>query len=392
MKTNDCAPARLRFAVVSTCPEPWGGSEELWAQAATSLLEQGHSVSAFKTVVDARNPRIQQLKSLSCPVRDLRRPAHLPHRIITLLHFMFMALHLTIRRPDLVVISQGDNYDALHFGKLCDKLKLPYILISQKASQYFWPSDLSRKFRREVFKGALRCFFVSEHNRNLTEDQIGVRLTNAEVVRNPFLVPYHEPLQWPAGEMECLRLACVARLYLMDKGQDMLLRVLAKEKWRNRSVHVSFFGQGINRDGLSELAAKLGVSNVKFAGQTNDVTGIWKTHHALILPSRAEGLPLSLVEAMLCGRPAIVTKVGGNEEILDDGVTGFLAAPIEDSIDGALEQAWARRHELQQMGAMAAARVREMVPPNPAGSFAEILTAVAQRTREGRISDEALIN
>jgi glycosyltransferase involved in cell wall biosynthesis len=377
--------APRRFTMVSTCPEAWGGSEELWSRAASILAERGHRVSAFKTVVDATHPRIQHLKSLSCTVRDLRTPP-LPRRVVTLSHFFSLALHLKARRPNLVVISQGDNYDGLHFGYLCRKLKLPYTLISQKATDHFWPPDQSRKYRRETYEAAARCFFVSRHNQNLTEDQIGTTLSNATVVRNPYLVPSERPLAWPGREDECLRLACVARLYLLDKGQDMLLRVLAREKWKRRNLHVSFFGRGVNGEGLAEMAAKLGVSNVSFEGQTNDVPGIWENHHALILPSRAEGLPLSLVEAMMCGRPGIVTKVGGNAEVVEDRVTGFLADPADGSIDATLEEVWQRRHDLREMGALAARRIRELVSPNPAQDFADMLLEVVD-TLEGTATD-----
>jgi len=358
-----------RFTVVSTCPETWGGSEELWSQAAAVLASEGHQVTAFKTTVDPTHPRIKQLKSLSCSVRNLKS---LPfgQSLLMRSHLVSVALHLKTHRPDLVILSQGDNYDALHFGNLCRKLKVPYILISQKATDHFWPIDTMRKYTRTVFEAAVQSFFVSEHNLKLTEDQIGTKLTNAAVVRNPFLVRAEEPLPWPEGEEAGLRLACVARLYLLDKGQDILLRVLATEKWKARNLHVSFFGRGINREGLEQFASKLGVRNVSFEGQTDDVPGIWKNHHALILPSRSEGLPLSLVEAMMCGRPAIVTKVGGNVEVVDPGVTGFLAAPAADSIDAALEEAWTRRSDLREMGRLAALKIRELVPPNPAEVFA----------------------
>jgi glycosyltransferase involved in cell wall biosynthesis len=361
-----------RFTVVSTCPESWGGSEELWSGAARVLAERGHRVAAFKTALDETHPGIRRLKSLSCTVRNLRRLSSL-QPLATRAHVLSLALHLTARRPDLVVVSQGDNYDGLHFGHLCLKLRIPYALISQKAADHFWPPDASRLYRRNVFRGAARSFFVSEHNRRLTEDQIGETLANAAVVRNPYLVPADGPLPWPGREEECLRLACVARLYLLDKGQDILLRVLAREKWKGRSLRVSFFGRGVNAESLADLAARLGVRNVSFEGQTEDVPGIWKEHHALVLPSRAEGLPLALVEAMMCGRPAVVTKVGGNAEVVEDGVNGFLAAPDEDSLDAALEEAWARRGGLREMGERAALRIRELAPTNPAEEFADAL-------------------
>jgi glycosyltransferase involved in cell wall biosynthesis len=378
----------LSFTLISTCPEPWGGSEELWSGAAVALAGRGHRVSAFKTTLDDSHPTVRRLKSLSCRVRNLPR-LPLPQPLVTRSHLLKVAAHLTKRRPDLVVISQGDNYDGLHFGYLCRRLRLPYTLISQKATDHFWPQDRARKYRLEVYEGAEQCFFVSEHNRRLTEDQNGASLPNASVVRNPYLVPHEGPLAWPGGEEDGLRLACVARLFLLDKGQDILLRVLAREKWKARRLHVSFYGRGVNHDGLVRLAERLGVRAVSFEGQTSDVPGIWKTHHALVLPSRAEGLPLSLVEAMMCGRPAVVTNVGGSGEVIEDRVTGFLCAPAEDSLDAALEDAWRRRGELREMGRLAAARIRELVPSDPAGAFADTLQelagalAAAKKSRAG---------
>jgi len=73
------AVSARRFTIVSTCPDPWGGSEELWSGAAQVLSANGHRLSIFKTSLDQTHPRIQQLKSLSCTVRNLRRlPAPQP--------------------------------------------------------------------------------------------------------------------------------------------------------------------------------------------------------------------------------------------------------------------------------------------------------------------------
>jgi len=385
---------------ISTCPEPWGGSEELWSRAVSILADSGHSVSIFKTVVDQEHPSIQHLKSLSCGVRDLER-IHLPDNLLNLFlparyqltpirkQLLFVALHLIARRPNLAIVSQGINFDGIHFGHLCRRLKVPYILICQKATDHFWPPDKSRKYMRDVFEGAEKCFFVSRHNQSLTEDQIGGQLANASVVRNPFLVTTDKPLSWPENSEGGFRLACVGRLYLAEKGQDLLLRVLACDKWKKRDLHISFFGQGSNREGLLALAKNLEVTNVSFPGYTNDVQGIWREHHALIMPSRCEGLPLALVEAMLCGRIGIVTKVGGNAEVIDDQVTGFLvAAPAEADVDNVLEKAWQRRDEWQAMGLLAARRIRELVPKDPATEFASQLLELerlARRSQSGQL-------
>ena len=206
---------------------------------------------------------------------------------------------------------------------------------------------------------------------------------HASVVRNPFLVPWQRRDDWP-DERNGLRLACIGRLYPMEKGQDLLLRVLARDKWRNRAISVTFFGTGQQRDGLEGMARHAGLTSVTFAGFVSDVAAIWNEHHGLILPSRCEGLPLVLVEAMLSGRVPIVTSLAGSE-VIDDGTTGFLAAaPTEDALDEAMERAWNRRDEWRSIGAAAATKIRTLVPPDPAAVMATALLEIARGTPASR--------
>jgi glycosyltransferase involved in cell wall biosynthesis len=108
------------------------------------------------------------------------------------------------------------------------------------------------------------------------------------------------------------------------------------------------------------------------------VEDVWREHHALALPSRSEGLPLALLEAMLCGRPAVVTDVGGNAEAITDGVSGFLAdAPTVGAFDEALERAWERRADWSRMGRAAAAAARAIVPADAGRELAGELQAIA---------------
>jgi glycosyltransferase involved in cell wall biosynthesis len=79
-------------------------------------------------------------------------------------------------------------------------------------------------------------------------------------------------------------------------------------------------------------------------------------------------------EAMLCGRPVLTTDVGGNSEIVEDGVTGFVAAaPTVPSVRDALECAWKRRFELRSLGKNAAKKIRSQIPHDPAWTFADKL-------------------
>ena len=108
-----------------------------------------------------------------------------------------------------------------------------------------------------------------------------------------------------------------------------------------------------------------------FAGH-RPVEEIWTSNHVLVMPSRAEGLPLAIVEAMLCARPVLTTDVAGNSEIVEDGVTGFLAdAPTVRSVGNALERLWANRANIEAMGKAGAKKIRELVPPDPVRQFTD---------------------
>jgi len=363
----------------------WGGSEELWSATAAVLASDGHRVTVFKSAVDDSEPRIRTLRARRCRIRDLARFPLMPRRLFTLVRSLssgaayghevvrlLIGLALS-RRPDLVVVSQGGNHDGYFFAEVCRRLRLPYVIVSQKASELYWPADWQQKTIAAVFQSARACFFVSEHNRRLTEEQLGFPLPHAAVVRNPFLVPWEPRTDWPDDRHEW-RLACIGRLHPKEKGQDLLLRVLARRRWRDRPLSVTFYGDGLQRASLERMARNLGLTNVTFAGFVFDVPAIWNNHHGVILPSRCEGLPIALVEAMLSGRVPIVTNVGGNAEVIDDGATGYVAAaPTEDALDNAMERAWNERQRWREIGAAAAARIRTLIPREPERCFAKRL-------------------
>src|ERR1700693_1714524 len=171
-----------RFVFFSSCPHLWGGSEELWAGAAAHLAERGHSVTIFKTSVDPNHPRIRRLLALGCHIRDLHQiclpsTIRLPRPVVRFLARgpaqrairPLVRTQLANLNPDLVVVSQGANFDGLVYSDLCRVSGRPYVIISQKAIDYLWPLDKDRIVMRSAFQTALRCYFVSPHNLNLTE-------------------------------------------------------------------------------------------------------------------------------------------------------------------------------------------------------------------------------
>lgn len=391
----------LTFIFISSCCEYWGGSEELWSEAARYLKQQGFTVHAFKNQVK-RDKRIQGLKADGIEVKDIAILVRLLRKFSFYINiqsflqkiqlFKYKNPHRQFKKiqPYLFIISQGENYDGVEIAKVCLELNLPYVIISQKASDPVWPHGKKRQMMQEVYEKAKSAFFVSQHNLSLTEAQIGYSLTNAEVVRNPHRAIIREALPYPQPENDYFKIACVGRLWILDKGQDVLLRVLAEDKWQNRNLHISFFGQGVDRDGLIDMAKLLGLKNVSFPGFVNNIVDIWHDHHALIMPSRAEGLPIALVEAMMCGRPGIVTDVGGISEVVEDDITGFIAkGAFFAAIDEALERAWQRRYEWEYIGKEASISIRKQIPPHPERVFAnKLLQLSGLEVNSGLIGDK----
>lgn len=385
---------RYRFLFVSS-NATWGGSEELWSRTAEALASGGHTVAVRINWRDRSEPNLRRLRDLGCKISGGWLPDNLPgtrhplmagvvNRLRRVGQTCRFRLFLTLfRRQDLIVISQGKNNDGLSLAGICRDMGLPYVLIAQKATEMYWPTDTELPGLRAAYAGAVRCFFVSHHNLRLTEEQLGMPLPHGSVVRNPFLVPWQWKSDWP-DSTSGFHLACVGRLEPSEKGQDLLLRVLARPKWRERPLKVTFYGGGPQRDSLERMARFLGVTSVSFGGFVRDIVSVWQAHHGLVLPSRCEGLPLAVVEAMLCGRPPILTAVAGNPEVVEDGRTGFLAsAPTEDALDAALESAWQRRSEWQAIGAAAAAAIRELVPADPPGVMANILLDIVKARSSG---------
>jgi glycosyltransferase involved in cell wall biosynthesis len=373
----------MKFAFITTmCGSAWGGSEELWSQAAVQLKLAGHQVRAsvmFRPQISDKLAALSQVgveletypafSYLVGPGRQMWDRLSLGYRRIyrRLRHF----------KPDLVVISQGDIAGGSEWANVCRDAAIPYVIIVQCNSELWWfhEPDVADAVLR--YTSARRVFCVSRGNLNLLRLQVGDPLLNGEVVWNPYNVSTEVVPAWP-DESKVWRLACVARMDPAHKGQDLLLQTLARPEWRERPVEVNLFGTGPCELTLRRMAELLQLRSVHFRGHVSDVSAIWEQNHMLVLPSRYEGLPLALVEAMWCGRPAVVTDVAGNAELCTDSETGFVARSATLwSYAQALERAWEKRAEWRRMGELARARAENQIPKDPIGLFCARLTACA---------------
>lgn len=375
----------MRFAFVSTMAAwPWGGSEELWSRTAVQLKRAGHDVQASVLHWPRLSNKVKLLARQGIAIGTYPSYQVTPtRRIWNKLTLRYPRSYNRLKRfkPDLVVISQGHNSGGLDWAKVCRDAAIPYVVIVQCNSEHWWFVDVEEA--AAGYAAARKVFCVSRSNLNLLRMQLGDSVPNGEVVWNPYNVSPEDNPTWPV-ENGRWRLACVARLDPAAKGQELLLEILARPEWRARPVELNLFGEGVHELALRRLAGMLNLNQVHFRGQVSDIKAIWEQNHLLVLPSRYEGLPLALVEAMWCSRPAVVTDVAGNTEVCVDNETGFVApAPTVALLADTLERAWNRREDWQRMGQAARARADSVIPRDPVTVFCERLEAcIASESRE----------
>ncbi len=130
------------------------------------------------------------------------------------------------------------------------------------------------------------------------------------------------------GVPEHARVAtCVARLHPV-KGHDVLLDAWHIVSRDLPDAHLLLCGTGGEEVALRARAAGLDdPRRVHFLGLRRDMQTVYHASDLLVLPSRSEGFPVSILEAMSAALPVVASRVGGIPEAVEDGVTGMLVEP-----------------------------------------------------------------
>jgi glycosyltransferase involved in cell wall biosynthesis len=153
---------------------------------------------------------------------------------------------------------------------------------------------------------------------------------------------------------------CAARLE-EQKGHEVLIEALAEVKRRGLEFLVALAGEGSRREALERRVAELALGEqVRFLGVLPEIGPLLAAADAVVMPSRWEGLPLTLLEALARARPVLASAVGGIPEVIEDRVSGRLVPPGDvPALADALEWLHRRADLAAALGREGAARVRE---------------------------------
>jgi glycosyltransferase involved in cell wall biosynthesis len=154
----------------------------------------------------------------------------------------------------------------------------------------------------------------------------------------------------------------VGRLRPELKGQDLLLRALVDISDRMPGTRLVLVGDGPAEDDLRASAAELGLTDlVTFAGSVEPraLRDLLAGADILAMPSRSEGLPMALLEAMAAGLPVVVTDVGNMAEVVADGAGHIIPPDDADALRSALLSVLSDPSLAEDMGTRARQRARD---------------------------------
>jgi glycosyltransferase involved in cell wall biosynthesis len=171
-----------------------------------------------------------------------------------------------------------------------------------------------------------------------------------------------------------------------QKGYEYFVRAARRVAEVHPRARFAIAGDGPRRFALEKLIADLGLQRCfRLCGFRNDVSSFIAALDLFVSSSRWEGLSLVLLEALLLGKPVVVTDVGGNREVVRPGRTGLIVPPEDpDALAAAMLEALDGRRASFDPDLARSTAATATDPRTNADTFDQVLEEVARRSRVSR--------
>jgi glycosyltransferase involved in cell wall biosynthesis len=229
-----------------------------------------------------------------------------------------------------IAIVHCHNPGTLLYGGLAGLLARYPVVINTEHG-YSYSIGKGKRFVEGILRNRIeKTVAVCEDlKRKLCETTL-TRPDKIQVVRNgisvkKFLnaVPCEEVRKFRNGSSEPV-IAAIGRLDHV-KGHQVLIEAIKGSESQGHPSKLVIVGNGPLRHDLETRVRSLGLEKlVWFMGARNDIPEILSAVDIFVLPSLSEGLSITLLEAMAAGKAVIATNVGGNPEVIADGIDGLL--------------------------------------------------------------------
>jgi glycosyltransferase involved in cell wall biosynthesis len=259
---------------------------------------------------------------------------------------MFLALGAIFRfifnclwkRPKLVYVHLGSNASLyresifIFLAKLLRKKTVAHFHAGDIDNYFPFQSRTGQKFIRTALRLSDKLIAVSEESARQLRDLTGS--PNISVISNAIdtsIFNNRDSAAKNKPETRTIRLLFVGAVGKL-KGEKDLIKALALLRERqpniNINIKVSFLGYGA--ENLKDYCAESGVGEfVEHLGAVSmaERIGFYQKADIFVLPTYAEAMPMSVIEAMAAGLAIITTNVGGIPELIEDGAGGILFSP-----------------------------------------------------------------
>ncbi|HXG03929.1 MAG TPA: glycosyltransferase, partial [Candidatus Binatia bacterium] len=236
-------------------------------------------------------------------------------------------------RPDIVHSRNWGAFDAVAAARLAG---VPVVIHGEHGREAADPEGRDRRrnrLRRLLSPMVARWVTVSHDLRRWLVGRVGIRADRVETIHNGV-----DTARFGEGDREAAREALglepgrpvVGTVGRLDPVKDHVRLVTAFRSVvaRRPDALLVICGDGPLRDELRRAVETAGLeASVRLLGERDDVPRVLAALDVFTLPSIAEGISNTILEAMATGLPVVATRVGGNPELVEDGVTGRLVEP-----------------------------------------------------------------
>lgn len=263
-------------------------------------------------------------------VEDLRRDG-IPYFYLDAAHCgkmeLFRKLYRMLREQKIDILQIHGSYSLLNCF-LPAKLAGVKIVYTEHAKQTISDLRLARFAATYFPYGIAKVVCVSENLRTFFLDVLGVAEKRLQVIHNGIDTERFRTERLPFPENVPTRIiGCIARLTeAKDHGNLLEAFSLLVQSFSN--VRLVLVGEGEMRRVIERKISDLGLERfVEMLGNRSDIPGLLAGLDIFVLPSKREGFPVSILEAMAAGRPVVATDVGGVCEVISSGENGLIVPP-----------------------------------------------------------------
>jgi glycosyltransferase involved in cell wall biosynthesis len=245
-----------------------------------------------------------------------------------------LTLLMRERKIDAVV-TVGTGGDKMFWGRLAAwRAGVPVVLSALHSTGLPDHVEIPNRLLVPITDGFIGC--AAPHARYLTTNE-GCPARKVYVVPNGVdtdrfcPVPASDELRASLGLAPENPVAAIVAALRPEKNHELFLRASKIVHDQLPQARFLIVGDGARRAELEALNTSLGLENVvKFLGTRNDVPQVLSLVDTLVLSSHMEANPVSILEALSCGKPVVATRVGSIPETVHDGVNGYLVSAGDD--------------------------------------------------------------